>query len=433
MAHAGTDRKHQIAEDLEEARRHTHQLLERVDDGRLMTQHDPLLSPLAWDYGHIGVFEQLWLVQNLSGTTPVDDTLLHTYNAIDHPRPTRSRLTLMDRPTTLAYLAEVRGQAITLLEELDIDGQDPLLKEAFVYELVIQHEHQHDETICQTLQLLPGGYLDELPASPTGRPAAHDMVSVPGGRYPIGTDRHEPYDNEHPRHEVELRPFRIDRFPVTNGEYLQFMEDGGYSRKELWGGEAWEWILTFAPEAPEYWRREEGRWVVDRFGVTVPVDLDQPVMHVCHLEAEAYARWAHKRLPTEFEWEVAAAWDPGSGRPRRFPWGDEPAAPGIANVDQRLFGPAPVGSHPDGASPLGCEQMVGDVWEWTSSSFQPYPGFRPYPYSEYSEPFFGTHFRVLRGGSWATRPRVARSTFRNWDSPIKRQIFSGFRCAADAP
>jgi len=161
------------------------------------------------------------------------------------------------------------------------------------------------------------------------------------------------------------------------------------------------------------------------------VDERLPVAHVSHFEAEAYARWAGKRLPTELEWEVAASWDPAAGRARRHPWGDDPWTPERANLDQRLLSPAPLGAYPAGASPLGCEQLVGDVWEWTASDFTAYPGFTPFPYAEYSEPFFGSEFRVLRGGSWATRPRVARATFRNWDSRLKRQIFSGFRCARD--
>jgi iron(II)-dependent oxidoreductase len=258
------------------------------------------------------------------------------------------------------------------------------------------------------------------------------MVEVPAGRYAIGSDDHEPYDNEHPQHEVELDAFRIDRFPATNGDFLRFIEDGGYTRQELWGADGWEWILTFGTEAPEYWVRGADGWTVNRFGVTVPVDPDLPVCHVSWFEAEAFATWAGKRLPTEQEWEVAAGWDEAEARVRRHPWGDSPPTTSLANLDQWLFGPAPVGAYPDGASPFGCEQMLGDVWEWTSSGFHPYPGFQAFPYGEYSEPFFGGPFKVLRGGSWATRPRVARCTFRNWDSPLKRQIFAGVRCAADA-
>jgi gamma-glutamyl hercynylcysteine S-oxide synthase len=420
--------KHRIELDLQEARRRTQELLAPIDDERLTTQYDQLMSPPVWDYTHIGVFEELWLVQGLSGASPIDEGLMETYDALDTPRRVRGRVQLMNRARTEAYLAQVRQRALALLEEVDLEGHDRLLENGFVYELVLQHEHQHDETILQTLQLMPGAYLTELPPLPEARAAEHDMVQVPGGRYPIGSDTHEPYDNEHPRHEVGLGDFEIDRFPVTNGDYLRFMADGGYTRRELWSRDGWDWILTFGTEAPEYWFREAS-WLTRRYGQVVPVDPRLPVTHVCFFEAEAYAHWAGKRLPTEFEWEVAAGWDPRSGAARRFPWGDEPAGPEVANLDQRLFTSAPVGAYPAGASPLGCEQMLGDVWEWTTSDFVAYPGFQAFPYAEYSEPFFGGPFKVLRGASWATRPRVARNTFRNWDSPIKRQIFAGFRCA----
>jgi iron(II)-dependent oxidoreductase len=429
---ARTDLKPQLAADLAEARRRTHQLLEPLDDQRLTTQFDPVMSPPVWDYAHIGAFEELWLVQRLAGAPPMlEESLERTYNALDTPRVARGRVKLLDRAETLRYLEDVRGRALALLEEVDFDTSDPLLSDGFLYDLVIQHEHQHNETILQELQLMPGGYLATLPSAPRGRALERDSVAVPAGWYPVGSDHHEPYDNEHPRHEVELAGYQIDHFPITNGDFLAFMADGGYARAELWSRDGWDWILTFGSEAPEYWFQQDGAWLTRRYGQTVPVEPDLPVVHVCYFEADAYARWAGKRLPTEFEWEVAASWDPEERRQRRFPWGDTPAAPELANLDQMLFGTAPIGAYPLGVSAFGCEQMVGDVWEWTSSDFVPYPGFEAFPYSEYSEPFFGSTFKVLRGGSWATRPRVARNTFRNWDHPIKRQIFAGLRCAWD--
>jgi gamma-glutamyl hercynylcysteine S-oxide synthase len=425
------DLKQRIAADLEEARHRTHQLLEPVDDERLTTQYDSLMSPPVWDYTHIGVFEELWLVQRLSGAAPIDEELLHTYNAIETPRVVRGRRELLNRERTASYLADVRERTLSLLDEVELEGEDPLLGGGFVYDLIIQHEHQHNETILQTLQLTPGRYLERLPELPGGRGVESDTVVVPPGRYQVGSDAHEPYDNEHRRHTVRLEAFEIDRFPVSNGDFLRFMEDGGYQREELWSPDGREWRFVFGVEAPEYWSRDGDRWLATRYGHRAPVDPRLPVTHVSYFEAEAYARWAGRRLPTEFEWEVAASWDPESDRQRRFPWGDEPATAELANLDQRLLGAAPVGAYPRGASAVGCEQMLGDVWEWTSSDFLPYPGFVAFPYSEYSEPFWGHEFKVLRGGSWATRPRVARNTFRNWDSRLKRQIFAGFRCVRD--
>lgn len=423
--------KEQLAADLADARRRTEELLRPIDDERLRTQFDPLMSPPVWDYAHIGVFEELWLVQTLSGAAPLDEHLMRVYNPIDTPRVARGRAELLGRTETAAYRDAVRQRALALLEEVDLESDDPLLKEGFVYDLVIQHEHQHDETILQAVQLMPGPYLAEVPRLPEASASVHDMVSVQAGEYAIGSDHDEPYDNEHPRHSVELAAFSIDRFPVTNDAYVDFMEDGGYSRREFWSADGWDWRYTFDIEAPEYWLPASDGWRTKRAGIELAVDARLPVCHVSWFEAEAFAAWDGKRLPTEFEWEVAAAWDPATGRARRYPWGDDPPTRVRANLDQKLFSPAPVGSYPAGTSALGCEQMLGDVWEWTSSDFQPYPGFRAHPYPEYSVPFFGTGFKVLRGGSWATRPRVARNTFRNWDSRLKRQIFAGFRCARE--
>ncbi|HZK77805.1 MAG TPA: SUMF1/EgtB/PvdO family nonheme iron enzyme, partial [Gemmatimonadaceae bacterium] len=255
------------------------------------------------------------------------------------------------------------------------------------------------------------------------------MVAIPAGTYFIGTDdRWAAYDNERPRHEVRLEAFEIDRSPVTNGHYLEFMSDGGYSNPRLWSEAGRKWLAEAEVSAPKYWTGDDDGWQsrsMDRAG---PVDPAHPVCHVCFHEAEAFARWAGKRLPTEIEWEVAASWDPASHSNRKFPWG-ETVTSNEANVDQLTFDTSPVGSYESNVSPLGCYGMIGDVWEWTSSDFGGYPGFQGFPYKEYSEEFFGTDYKVLRGGSWATRPGAIRNSFRNWDYPIRRQIFSGFRCA----
>jgi iron(II)-dependent oxidoreductase len=230
---------------------------------------------------------------------------------------------------------------------------------------------------------------------------------------------------------VELRPFSIDVAPVTNAQYLEFMEDGGYRRRELWSDAGWAWKESDNADSPKYWSRDGSTWHSRMFDRTGPVDPRRPVCHVTYHEAEAYARWAGKRLPNEFEWEAAASFDPATGEHRLFPWGNEPWTPDKANLDQLSFDTAPVGAYPLNVSPLGCYGMIGDVWEWTSSDFAGYPGYQTFPYPEYSEVFFGTEYKVLRGGSFATRPGAIRNTFRNWDYPIRRQIFSGFRCASD--
>jgi iron(II)-dependent oxidoreductase len=299
----------------------------------------------------------------------------------------------------------------------------------------VQHEHMHDETMLATLQLR-GGPRTLPPDAPLPRGRTlppHDDVLVAGGESVQGTAG-DPWalDNERPAHRVWLPPFRIDRVPVTNAMYAAFLDAGGYGDPRLWTERGWEHLQSSGRRAPMTWQPDgAGWWTCTRFGEGAPVEPDAPVEHVCWYEAEAYARWAGRRLPTEAEWEKACGWDPVAGRLRRFPWGDEEPTPALANLGQHATRPAPVGAYPAGASAYGVEQMVGDVWEWTASGFDAYPGTRAFPYREYSEVFYGGDFRVLRGGSWATHPTAIRTTFRNWDLPVRRQIFSGFRTACD--
>lgn len=431
-------RRHEIARRLGEARARTLLLVAPLSADDLRRQHDPLMSPVLWDLGHIAHFEDLWLTRNVDG--PIEFAEMPgLYNPFEHPRATRAALPLPALPDLLRAAAGIREDALRILEQVSLDGANPLRHDGFVYEMVLQHEYQHDETILQTLQLKQGApyaaprVLDYPRDDTAPDPALDRMVRVPAGRYTVGTDdRRAAYDNERPAHEVTLRAFDIDVTPVTNAAYRAFVEDGGYRRAELWAEAGWRWRGESGAEAPKHWRRDEnGRWWTRSMDVSTPVPLAHPVCHVCYHEAEAFARWAGKRLPSEAEWEVAASWDPARGVPRVYPWGDELPTPLHANVDQLAFGTAPIGSFARNVSPLGCTGMIGDVWEWTATAFHPYPGFTPFPYAEYSAPFFGDEYRVLRGGSWATRPGAIRNTFRNWDYPIRRQIFSGFRCARD--
>jgi len=254
-------------------------------------------------------------------------------------------------------------------------------------------------------------------------------VLVPGGPFRLGVDAaDEPFslDNERPAHWVHVPAFRIGRVPVTNAEYAGFIADGGYTSPRWWSPRGWAHRCEAGLERPQCWGLDGTR---TRFGIVEPLPPDEPVQHVTFFEAEAYAAWAGARLPTEVEWEKAAAWDPVTGRRRRFPWGSAAPTAALANLGGEALRPAPVGAYPAGASAYGVEQLMGDVWEWTSSSFRPWPGFRPMPYATYSAPFFGGDYRVLRGGSWAVAPSILRPSFRNWDHPIRRQIFTGIRLA----
>lgn len=407
----GQDLKAGLAAALEEARQRTRALLEPVDDADLVRQHSPLMSPLVWDLAHIGFFEELWLVRRVGGEPPILDRD-EIYDAFQHERSERAELPLLRRDEAHEYLARVRERALAILDRTDLDPDDRLLRDGYVYALVAQHEQQHVETMLATLNLREGVEYPfaEPPAEPV--PPAGGEVHVAGGTFVMGTDQDAGvYDNERPAHEVVVPPFFIDAVPVTNRAYLEFVADGG--------------------EHPQFWRREgDGAWSRVRLGRREELPLDEPVQHVSWYEADAFARWAGRRLPTEAEWELAASWEAGGGK-RRFPWGEEPPDDSRANLARR-FGPLPAGSCPAGASPWGCLQMIGDVWEWTASDFRGYPGFEAFPYTEYSEVFLGDEYKVLRGGSWATHPIAVRSTFRNWDFPIRRQIFAGFRTARDA-
>ena len=426
---------HDAASLLAEARGRTLLLVSVLTDEDAATQHDPLMSPVVWDLGHIARFEELWLTRNLEGHIAFGE-MPGLFNPFEHPRRERGALDLPTLRTTFADLAQTRHRVLAQIDGMADDPSNPLLRGGYVFAMVAQHEYQHGETILQTMQLKGGTPYAAPRAYPIHEPRfaiePGSMVRFPGGTVTIGTDdTSAAYDNERPLHRVEIKPFQIDRAPVTNGEYLAFMEDGGYMRRELWTPDGWNWLAESQVAAPKHWRREGSRWLVREMDREGNVDPRRPVVHVCWYESSAYARWAGKRLPTETEWEAAASWDPASVSARRFPWGEEAPTPAHANVDQLSFGTVPVGAYAANVSPIGCYGMIGDVWEWTSSDFTGYPGFRAFPYAEYSEVFFGSEYKVLRGGSWATRPGAIRNTFRNWDYPIRRQIFAGFRCARD--
>jgi iron(II)-dependent oxidoreductase len=372
-----SESKAAIADALAEARERTLALVAPLDDGQLNTVYSPILSPLAWDLGHIANFEELWLVQTIGGREPLHGELGRFYDAIENPRKIRGELPILRDAELRTYMADVRERTLDVLEGVDIgaDVEDPLLRDGFVYEMLLAHELQHNETMLQLLQLvegyeLPPAVAEELSSSRIAGTSAPDgeMVAIRAGTYEIGAPaRGFAYDNERPRHPVELDAFEIDRTPVTNGAYIGFMEETG-------------------AEPPLYWERDGDGWVDTARGRREPIEPDHPVIHVSWDQADAFARWVGKRLPTELEWEAASP---------------------------RL-------------------DVLGHGWEWTSSDFLAYPGFEAFPYREYSEVFFGDSYQVLRGSSWATHPRVARPSFRNWDLPQRQQIFSGFRCARDA-
>ncbi len=379
----------------------TLQLVEPLSEEQLNRVYSPLLSPLSWDLGHIANFEELWLVQEIGGLEPMRGDLGRFYDAIENPRAIRNELPILRGDECRAYLEEVRKRTLEVLDGVDLASENPLLRDGFVYELILAHEHQHNETMLQLLQMVESYDPIVRDSGPASEPTADgpEMVLVEGGSYEIGAEAVGfAYDNERPRHGVELDSFWIDRTPVTNAAFAAFIEES-------------------ACEPPMYWERDgSGGWMRTAMGLAQAIDPALPVIHVDFNQAQAFAQWAGKRLPTEFEWEAAAA---GADAER-------------ANLDLLAFGCAPAGAYADAASQCGAVQMLGDVWEWTSSEFNGYPGFTAFPYKEYSEEFFGQGYRVLRGGAWAARRDVIRTSFRNWDNPERKQIFSGLRCVKDS-
>ncbi|HEY8001304.1 MAG TPA: SUMF1/EgtB/PvdO family nonheme iron enzyme [Solirubrobacterales bacterium] len=389
-----------MADRLAEARQRTLLLIEPLADEQLNTVYSPILSPLAWDLGHIANFEELWLVQRVGGREPMRGELGRFYDAIENPRKTRNQLPILRGSELRSYMDGVRARTLDVLDSVSlVDTGDPLIEDGFLYEMLIAHEHQHTETMLQLLQIVDGYEPARIDGTVAGEPVSEgpEMVRVEAGSYEIGAESEGfAYDNERPAHAVELDAFEIDRTPVTNGAFAEF-------------------VAATGAEPPMYWERDGDAWLTTNYGRRRALDAARPVVHISWHQADAFARWAGKRLPTELEWEAAAA---GADRDR-------------ANLDQLGFGCAPAGAYGDAAADCGAVQMLGDVWEWTASDFCGYPGFSAFPYPEYSEVFFGDAHKVLRGGAWASRREVIRTSFRNWDLPERSQIFSGVRCVRD--
>jgi gamma-glutamyl hercynylcysteine S-oxide synthase len=402
----------EIADALAETRSATLQMVEPFSDEQMETAHSTLMSPLAWDLAHIAAYEDLWLVHRHGGEPLLHPELAAMYDAFETPRAVRGDLPLLTRSEALCYLADVRDRALAILER---EGPGE------VHEMVLQHEQQHTETMLQAIELARLPTAPGIPPAPRRagdlRSSGLEAIEIPGGPHLLGaTGERFSYDNERPAHVVELPAYRIARTAITNATFLRFVEGGGYQRREWWSDEGWAWKEEYDITHPEGWAAGSDGWRQWRIDGEAPLHPAEPVVHISWFEADAFARAHGARLPTEAEWEKAATWNQKTRFPPR------------PNLGQTGLGPHPVGGGPANA-PFG---MLGDTWEWTATEFDGYPGFRAHPYREYSEVFFRRGYYVLRGGSWATQPRVASPSFRNWDLPQRRQIFSGVRLAWDA-
>ncbi|MDN3520362.1 selenoneine synthase SenA [Halomonas ramblicola] len=427
----------ELAAMLIDARQRSLALMQDILEARDLGPRLAIVNPPLWELGHLGFFHDHFA---LRGLHELPDYQLagadRLYDSSSIAHDDRWSLPLPSREETLDYLSRVQQ---AMLERLP-DG-DASAAQSYVYQLTTLHEDMHGEAFLYTRQTL-GDPPPALGTPPKGHPAAGALpgdVDIPGGRHRLGSDATLPFrfDNEKPPLEVEVAPFSIARAPVTNADFAAFVDDGGYQRRELWSEAGWQWRERQALQAPVYWRRTDaGHWEERAFDHWRPLAPHQPVVHVSWYEAEAWCRWAGRRLPSEAEWEVAASREPSAdGRSlapgkRRHPWGEAPPDAGLANLDGWRLGRLDVAALAEGDSAFGCRQMLGNVWEWTASPFGPFPGFQPDLYRDYSAPWFREGRYVLRGGAWATRSRLIHTGYRNFFTPDRNDTLAGFRTCA---
>lgn len=400
-------RRHQIRHWMQACRDATLALFQAVDNDQFCQQAHPEFSPIGWHLGHIAYTEALWLLEHLAGMPPQFPQYRRLFAADTLPKTERVHLPPISE--VQAYLKAVRSQVFDYLETAPLEHQERL------WRWLLQHESQHCETIALVLELQRPTH---PPTSITVFSAPPRLITIPAGPFQMGSDAIAALDNERPIHWVELEAYQMDSHPVTWGQYRAFIEAGGYQTERWWSPEGWQWVRSTQVQHP-------------RYGANEP-DRDQhPVCGVSWYEADAYARFVGKRLPTEAEWEKAASWNPVAQRRQTYPWGETAPTSQVCNYFHHVGGTTPVDRYPQGGSPYGCYDLLGNVWEWTASWFDGYRGFEPYPYRGYSQAYFDQSHRVLKGGSWATRPWTLRSSFRNWYHPHVREISAGFRCAAN--
>ena len=425
----------QLAEMMQSARQRTLELIDGLTQEQLMGPRFPTVNPLLWEIGHVAWFHEYFILRREYEQPPLLARGDELYDSIAIAHDRRWDLPLYSLAEMRDYMARVLNSLLTRLGQGEASERD-----SFLYQFTTFHEDMHDEAFTWARQTLAYPAPEFAPGRPRRKPRAmqgplEGDADIPGGSFLMGSLREAPFlfDNEKWAHLVVVAPFRMARGPVTNAGFAEFVEDGGYENRNLWCTEGWAWRQAAQAAHPVYWKSDKsGGWCVRRFDRWAPLPPDQPVIHVNWYEANAWCRWAGRRLPREMEWEFAASMRPGrngSLTKARYPWGDEAPAPDHANLDGFALECAEVADFPAGDSAWGCRQMLGNVWEWTADVFGPYPGFAPDDYKEYSEPLFG-QTRVLRGGAWMTRRRMVTSTYRNYFGPERRDIFAGFRTCA---
>jgi len=429
----------QLLKWVHDARERTLELVSDLTDEQLAVPMMEVVNPFRWELGHVAFFYDVFLLRALGSGAFLLNDAENLYDSFKVDHDDRWGLPLPLRDETLAYMRRVLERVARRLELRDPDD-----RESYLHRLSILHEDMHGEAFTYMRQTLEYPQPQLAIAQDRsglqrirGGPLAGD-VEIPGGTFELGAVRDAPFvfDNEKWGHPVEVHPFKMARAPVTNAEFAEFVEDRGYLRRELWSHQGWVWRGKTGAQHPSCWVRTGTGWMRRHFDRLVPAEPHAPVIHVNWYEADAYCSWAGRRLPTEAEWELAASAEPApdgrgiTARKRRYPWGDEPPSLERANLDSRFLGCVDVGAFASGDSAFGCRQMLGNVWEWTASAFYPFPGYVvDTPYREYSAPWFG-YRKVLKGGAWATRSRLANNTYRNFFQPYRRDIFAGLRTCA---
>jgi iron(II)-dependent oxidoreductase len=434
LANRQDERKDELRRAMSEARAKTLRLLDFVPDEFLKVRVHDFYSPVGWHFGHIGMTEEFWVCSEALCQPPRDSDLTFLFaNLPDNPKD--NRVHLPSRDEIISYLQSTRCDALEWLDRTNLASSNPLIADGYAWDFALQHECQHQETICELLQLI---HMEEASTEVSEQAVPHstplltaEMISIPGGTFTMGSNAASGYDNEKSEHEITVADFELDMTPVTVMLWIEFMLDGGYTRRELWSEAGWNWRQRESANAPEYWRLTDASRGIRYYGPhgRRAMHVNEPVSSISWFEADAYARWAGKRLPTEAEWEYAARFDPATGRSRRYPWGESEPDTNRTCFGMNDWRAAPVGDRPTGASAFGIHDMAGGVWEWTSTPFLPYPGFKAYPYDGYSKDHMDGKHYVCKGGSWATSATILRSSFRNWYVPTYRQGFLGLRCA----